>query len=568
MTDRPRDRRALLLGGGAAAGWLAAGPARAADAPRDAFNVREFGALGDGTGDDTAGFDAAIAAASAVCGEVVVPPPPGGFYRVNAATLLGNVAIVGLGPGTGDGASIPLRASNPETDIFDVPDGIDNWRIENLSFIEPSRNGIHFRSRGKGTIQGRVANCFFNGSAEACIAIDGQFERTLFEKCWFGGAQYGIYFSGRRTGAAKDAIFDGIKFIDCHWTGYRKNAVYANALDGTGGCLFLSCHATNYGKGESCIHVPAGARLDQSWEFLGFYGEACCGGAQSYAVTKGSIAKGSNLLAVASAEGLEAGRKVTVQGADTQGADLHTAIAGISGATVTLADKAMNEVADADVAMADYCIFDMTPANGSGAYAQPVFINCNGGNDHALYFSNCDGTYINCSHPRPVHPYRAPLYGGSTILGRGLHYRSPAQWASNFFGGGPGGGNSLANRNCDLSMTGFATHIGTPPGGHFWVTLAHRSEADRTYGDFAVYNDSGTALLTADGDGARLRTSGSVLTRGIELGKPSGPQIVSGAGAPAAPLPAGSLYIRTDGETGARLYVSAGGGSWNAVAGV
>lgn len=44
--------------------------------------------------------------------------------------------------------------------------------------------------------------------------------------------------------------------------------------------------------------------------------------------------------------------------------------------------------------------------------------------------------------------------------------------------------------------------------------------------------------------------------------------VSSGIGVPTATLPAGSLYLRTDGASGARVYVSAGSGTWNAIAGV
>lgn len=44
--------------------------------------------------------------------------------------------------------------------------------------------------------------------------------------------------------------------------------------------------------------------------------------------------------------------------------------------------------------------------------------------------------------------------------------------------------------------------------------------------------------------------------------------ITSGTAAPTATEPAGSLYMRTGGAVGARLYVSAGAGAWNAVPGV
>lgn len=43
---------------------------------------------------------------------------------------------------------------------------------------------------------------------------------------------------------------------------------------------------------------------------------------------------------------------------------------------------------------------------------------------------------------------------------------------------------------------------------------------------------------------------------------------VSGNGAPGHTAPRGSLYTRLDGSTGSTLYVSQGGGSWNAVSGV
>jgi hypothetical protein len=45
----------------------------------------------------------------------------------------------------------------------------------------------------------------------------------------------------------------------------------------------------------------------------------------------------------------------------------------------------------------------------------------------------------------------------------------------------------------------------------------------------------------------------------------SGAIITSGVGAPSTPLQSGSLYLQTDGTTGARLWVSHGGGGWSAV---
>jgi hypothetical protein len=48
----------------------------------------------------------------------------------------------------------------------------------------------------------------------------------------------------------------------------------------------------------------------------------------------------------------------------------------------------------------------------------------------------------------------------------------------------------------------------------------------------------------------------------------AGPTIRSGTGAASGTQPRGSQWLRTDGGVGSTLYVSQGGGTWNAVAGV
>jgi hypothetical protein len=57
----------------------------------------------------------------------------------------------------------------------------------------------------------------------------------------------------------------------------------------------------------------------------------------------------------------------------------------------------------------------------------------------------------------------------------------------------------------------------------------------------------------------------TVTTLSITTG---GPTIRAGTGAATGTQPAGSLWMRTDGSAGARLYVSAGAGTWTPVAGV
>ena len=106
--DGLRRRGALRAGVAAAAlgaaGWALAGcgPARAARAtaaattgprPGGAFDVRGYGALGDGHHDDTAAIQKAIAAAHEAGGGTVLLPT--GTYAVRTIQLLQNVDLVG-----------------------------------------------------------------------------------------------------------------------------------------------------------------------------------------------------------------------------------------------------------------------------------------------------------------------------------------------------------------------------------------------------------------------------------------------------------------------------------------
>jgi hypothetical protein len=83
--------------------------------------------------------------------------------------------------------------------------------------------------------------------------------------------------------------------------------------------------------------------------------------------------------------------------------------------------------------------------------------------------------------------------------------------------------------------------------------------------------DSGNpwaALPTYLADLFAAAAQGVVTATSVRTGGVAGPTWTSGAGAPASTQPNGSLYSRSDGTTGSRLYVSDGAGSWSAVSGV
>jgi Pectate lyase superfamily protein len=61
---------------------------------RREFNVMAFGAVGDGSTDDTAAITSCLTAAAAVNGEVYFPPAPGGCYRTTGVTVPGGVSRI------------------------------------------------------------------------------------------------------------------------------------------------------------------------------------------------------------------------------------------------------------------------------------------------------------------------------------------------------------------------------------------------------------------------------------------------------------------------------------------
>jgi hypothetical protein len=58
------------------------------------------------------------------------------------------------------------------------------------------------------------------------------------------------------------------------------------------------------------------------------------------------------------------------------------------------------------------------------------------------------------------------------------------------------------------------------------------------------------------------------VTGSLVIGTSAGPIISSGTGVASGTQPSGSLFIRTDGAAGARLYVSQGAGTWIPIAAV
>lgn len=80
---------------------------------------------------------------------------------------------------------------------------------------------------------------------------------------------------------------------------------------------------------------------------------------------------------------------------------------------------------------------------------------------------------------------------------------------------------------------------------------------------------AGTGVLALQPGGSRTSVGGALTVVGaLTLLNTSGPTLTTGSAAPSSTQPKGSIYLRSNGGVGSTLYVSQGGGIWNAVAAV
>lgn len=169
---------------------------------------------------------------------------------------------------------------------------------------------------------------------------------------------------------------------------------------------------------------------------------------------------------------------------------------------------------------------------------------------------------------------------GETITGGGLTVTAGTvalQSGASISGGAVYIGTNLTAQG--LVLNGSATQQKTmdyrTANGIRWRfgTVTNETGTGNAGSDFEIgnYDDGGSTQITGPGVLQLTRATGAV-----QLGAPGagivmgalGATIRSGSGAATGTQPNGSLWIRNDGTTGARLYVSAGGGTWAAVAGV
>jgi hypothetical protein len=276
--DTPMLARRLLLGG--------LGGGGAFHMPAATYlNVKDFGALGNGSADDTSAAIAAMAATPAM-GTLVFPT---GAYKITARLTRSDAAgpINLLGAGSESGGTI-IRQVTANTDAFgsDVDiltsyssTGADNnknydrastiscLRIEGptggsggagvygLSDVNLYDVGIYGFHDGyfldSKSYYARAIGCKFARATNAAILNYG-YNQTLFD-CQVWNSDYGIYLSGNQSVRVRDCVFEQNATAGLYYDGAVRSPLTAPPS----GLLVSGCYFEETASGVPDIKIGA-----------------------------------------------------------------------------------------------------------------------------------------------------------------------------------------------------------------------------------------------------------------------------------------------------------------------
>jgi hypothetical protein len=152
-----------------------------------------------------------------------------------------------------------------------------------------------------------------------------------------------------------------------------------------------------------------------------------------------------------------------------------------------------------------------------------------------------------------------------------------------------GGSNTVVGNNAAQALTtangntligyGVAAANLTSGGGNIWIVAGTTVYQPANVGNTLYIGQGGeAAAISATGlntttpavsiPGTLAVVGLLTVTNTVGIAQSNGPTWTSGSGVPTSTQPNGSLYSNFTGTTGSRLYVSAGGGTWAAVASV
>jgi hypothetical protein len=180
------------------------------------YNVKDHGAVGNGSTDDTTAIQTTINLASSTGGVVFFPP---GTYPIGTSlTIASNMTIKGSGSGTSF-----ITQSSTSSDIF-VGADIASLRIESIRLNGPGTgtgNGVHLTTSVSTstpfiTMQNVVVNAMGGSGISISLPLNCRFDRVVATSC--GG--YGIDLFGTTVPGSS-----GITLTSCYTSGCTTGGV-------------------------------------------------------------------------------------------------------------------------------------------------------------------------------------------------------------------------------------------------------------------------------------------------------------------------------------------------------
>jgi len=243
------------------------------DKLRDTVSVKDFGAIGNGSTDDTAAIQAAITSLSATGGNVYFPK---GTYKVSSTISWtgDNIFLEGAGLG-----ATTISTFIATTDVFAI-NNVSGGGISNLNIIANTTQtdgaGVHLTN----CYNVKITDAVIGYGLNAGVEIDGgvsQFTNTI-QNFIISDCLYGIAIGG--TGASPQDVFiaDGI-IGNCTNAGIlvrQISGLYVNSID------ILSC-------GSGLVTFPAAAKSTTNMFFTDVLCDTCTGSGWAFLSDGGSI---------------------------------------------------------------------------------------------------------------------------------------------------------------------------------------------------------------------------------------------------------------------------------------
>jgi hypothetical protein len=234
--------------------------------PGTSFNVKDFGAVGDGVTDDTAALQAAINAVPVTAGGTLPTLPsitaqggyavviPRGVYKITSTLVVGSRRMMFLGNGMIGSNGTIIYQTTANSDFFDYYtgslDGISFYGIQfyGMGKASGTGNAVRLGRSGQTAFSCHFQRCWFTAIPNACIYADYTSDLCI-QGCAIENAVYGVYVANTGIGGGDIGKFEGNTFYGLTY------GVYA-----TGGeNLLIATNQFNF-----CGTNPGGASDDVS----------------------------------------------------------------------------------------------------------------------------------------------------------------------------------------------------------------------------------------------------------------------------------------------------------------